>query len=198
LIDAGALPQSYFKQTLAKMKHPLSGEPLQWSWGVDFYHACEYITKIADGLYGADTAESKQWAEQYRRVLRDQPGGAKKVIRSAAQQTRRHGLVGKRSDYDSGMNYMKKYGQYMDYAQRRDQGEPIGSGITEAGCKVIFNQRLKQSGMRWKRESMQTIINLRAAYRSGIWRRIWAKVLSREQSLPSINRCISRNRNIAA
>ena len=186
--DAGALPQSYFKNTLAKMKHPLSGEPLLWSWGVDFFHACEYLTKLGDGLLGADTAEAHRWAEESRTILRHEVDGVSRVIRRAAQQERRHGLKGKRVDFESGLNYLKKYRTHMDYARRRAAGEPIGSGITEAGCKVIFNQRLKQSGMRWTRDSMQTIINLRAAYRSRIWKRIWAKIISPNHPLPPVNR----------
>jgi hypothetical protein len=186
--DAGALPQSYFKNTLARMKHPLSGKPLSWSWGVDFFHACEYVTKLGDGLFGTDTAEAHRWAEESRRILRHEVDGVGMVIRRAAQQERRHGLMGKRSDFDNGLGYLKKYRQQMDYCQRRAAGQPIGSGITEAGCKVIFNQRLKQSGMRWNRDSMQTIIDLRAACRSGIWEGIWRRILSTEHGLPPINR----------
>jgi hypothetical protein len=186
--DAGALPQSYFKNTLAQMKHPLSGEPLSWSWGVDFFHACEYLTKLGDGLFGTDTAEAHRWAAESRRILRHEVDGVGHVIRRAAQQERRHGLKGKRSDFDNGLGYLKKHRRHMDYQQRRAAGEPIGSGITEAGCKVIFNQRFKQSGMRWKRDSMQTIIDLRAACRSGLWKRVWRIILSPEHELPPINR----------
>lgn len=196
--DAGALPQGYFKKTLSKMKHPVSGEPLAWSWGVDFFHACEYLTKLSDGLFGTDTTESHRWAEESRKILRHEVDGVSKVIRRAAQRERRHGLQGKRDDFQSGLNYLKRYRPYMDYAQRRAAGEPIGSGITEAGCKVIFNQRLKQSGMRWKRDSMQVIINLRAAYRSRIWKRIWAKLTASDQALPPINRRNCLEQSVAA
>jgi hypothetical protein len=196
--DAGAVPQSYFKEVLSKMKHPCTGEPLAWSWGVDFYHACEYITKIAESLFGTDTEKSQQWSLESRHILRDDDAGVSKVIRRAAQQERRHGLAGKRSDYERGLGYLKKYGGYMDYAARRRKGEPIGSGITEAGCKVIFNQRLKQSGMRWNRDTMQRIINLRTACRSGIWGRIWKAILNPNVELPPITRVFERKTPLAA
>ncbi|WP_150122566.1 transposase [Rhodopirellula islandica] len=196
--DAGALPQSYFKNTLAQMKHPVSGEPLSWSWGVDFFHACEYLTKLGDGLFGSDTNEAHRWAEESRRILRHQDDGVSAVIRRAAQQERRHGLKGKRADFDSGLGYLKKYRPHMDYQQRRAAGEPIGSGITEAGCKVIFNQRFKQSGMRWKRDSMQAIIDLRATHRSGLWKGVWRKILFPEHQLPPINRLLGSKKSLAA
>jgi hypothetical protein len=36
----------------------------------------------------------------------------------------------------------------MDYAARVAAKEPIGSGVTEAACKVIVKQRLCGSGMK--------------------------------------------------
>ena len=74
----------------------------------------------------------------------------------------------------------------MNYAERKQQGDPIGSGITEAGCKVIFNQRLKQSGMRWHRATGQFIVDLRTANRSGIWNRVWSRLISLRTDLPPI------------
>ena len=72
----------------------------------------------------------------------------------------------------------------MDYAARREAGDPIGSGVTEAGCKVIFNQRMKQSGMRWKRRSGQWIVDLSTACRSGLWDTIWKHGLEDFRVLP--------------
>ena len=41
----------------------------------------------------------------------------------------------------------------MDYATYRFMHWPIGSGITEAACKVVFTQRFKLAGMTWNVES---------------------------------------------
>ena len=38
----------------------------------------------------------------------------------------------------------------MAYWHYQGVGLPIGSGVTEAACKTVFTQRLKQSGMRWE------------------------------------------------
>ena len=35
--DAGGLPRSYFQKVLSEMKHPLSDEKLEWSWGCLLY-----------------------------------------------------------------------------------------------------------------------------------------------------------------
>ncbi len=186
ITDAGCHPQAYYRNVLAKMKHPVTDEPLEWSWGVDFFHACEYVTKLAGAIYGAASEQANTWAEKQRHVLKHDSNGVSRVIRSAAQQRRRVGLKGTKKDYQSGLGYLKKYRKHMDFADRRSRGEPIGSGITEAGCKVIFNQRLKQSGMRWHRKTGQYIVDLRTATRSGLWSDIWNRLIRSKTSLPPI------------
>lgn len=185
--DAGSLQQSYFRKVLALMKHPVSGQRLKWTWGIDFYHACEYVTKLAAALFGAGDAASS-WAAKQRRTLRTKTGGVARVIRSAAQRKRRHGLKGAKKDCAAAVNYLDNHRAHMDFAARRRRGEPIGSGITEAGCKVIFNQRLKQSGMRWRRETGQHIVDLRTAVRGGIWPTIWRRLITPPDDLPPITR----------
>lgn len=183
--DAGCHPQAYYQDVLSKMKHPITGQPLKWSWGVDFFHACEYVSKLAGALLGNSQAAS-DWAAKQRKILRTKRGGVSRVIQSAAQQKRRSGLKGSETDYTSALNYLKKYREHMDFAARRAAGQPIGSGITEAGCKVIFNQRLKQSGMRWHRETGQHIVDLRTANRSGLWDGIWKRIIASPEDLPPI------------
>jgi hypothetical protein len=145
----------------------------------------------ASSVTGSERANA--WAEKQRHVLRHDSNGVAKVIASAAQQKRRMGLKGTKKDYNSGLNYLKKYRKHMDFADRKRRGDPIGSGITEAGCKVIFNQRLKQSGMRWHRKTGQYIVDLRTANRSGIWRRIWDRLMRSRATLPPIAQTKSTN-----
>ena len=41
--------------------------------------------------------------------------------------------------------------QYKRYAEYRAVAIPQGSGVTEAACKTVYTQRLKLSGMSWKK-----------------------------------------------
>ncbi len=153
---------------------------------MDFFHTCEYVSQLAASLFGSGTDAANQWAKQQRHTLRHEQGGIKTVIARTAQRKRRSGLKGTNKDFAPALNYLKKYKGHMDYAERKKIGDPIGCGITEAGCKVIFNQRLKQSGMRWHRATGQFIVDLRTANRSGIWSRIWHRLTSSQAELPPI------------
>jgi hypothetical protein len=176
--DAGSIPHGYFRRVLAKMNHPVTGKALKWSWGVDFFHACEYVSQLADSLFGAGTTESQDWFKENRHTLRHVKNGVQKVVTRAAQHKRRYGLKGSEKDYNEAKGYLRKYSANMDYAHRGIEGDPIGSGVTEAGCKVIFNQRMKQSGMRWSKRGGQWIVDLRTACRSRLWDQIWNRYLS--------------------
>jgi hypothetical protein len=66
----------------------------------------------------------------------------------------------------------------MRYAAYKRIGIPCGSGVTEAACKTIYTQRLKLSGMRWKKAGAQTILNLRVLHLSGVWTEAYQRVLN--------------------
>jgi hypothetical protein len=66
----------------------------------------------------------------------------------------------------------------MNYAEYRRWCVPLGSGVTEAGCKTIHAQRLKLSGMRWQKAGAQTILNLRVLHLSGVWDAAYADGLA--------------------
>lgn len=166
--DAGTHPQDFFRHRLRHMKHPRTGQPLVWEWIVDYYHACERITLLAEGLFGS-SPEGSRWAHRMRVVLRDQPGGVTRVVQTAQALRRHRGLKCLHQKFPTALAYLKKYTDQMDYAGARRRRLPIGSGITEAACKTIFGYRFKQSGMRWKRQHGQHVLDLRLVLKSDVW-----------------------------
>jgi len=56
------------------------------------------------------------------------------------------------------------------------QNLPIGSGVTEAACKMIVKQRLCQSGMKWHEKGASIILSLRTLERSNRWELFWKKI----------------------
>lgn len=166
--DAGTHPQDYFRYHLARMKHPRTGEPLAWSWTVDFYHASERVTVLAESLFGSGAA-GEDWAHQQRHCLKEKSQGAVRVVQRALALRRHRGLRSAAGSFRQACDYLKKYAGHMLYAANKRQGLPIGSGVTEAACKTIFGARFKQSGMRWKEQHAQHILHLRLILKSQIW-----------------------------
>lgn len=71
------------------------------------------------------------------------------------------------------MGYFENTLERLRYADFREQGLFVGSGVVEAGCKAVVGHRLKQSGMRWTVQGANAIIALRCCQRSGRWEEFW-------------------------
>jgi len=78
---------------------------------------------------------------------------------------------------DAAITYFSNNRKRMNYAKHVKEGIPIGSGVTEAACKVIIKQRLCASGMRWSIGGAGEIISLRCRlYSDGNWKQFWGKI----------------------
>src|SRR5262249_24476864 len=107
------------------------------------------------------------------------PGGVNRVLHSAAALRAQVGLHGKKAAaFGKAYRYLRERMRFMQYAAYRRWGVPLGSGVTEAGCKTVYTQRLKLSGMRWQKAGEQTILNLRVLQLSGVWEAAYERVLA--------------------
>jgi hypothetical protein len=180
--DGGHHPNEYFVSTLQNMLHPRTGQKLDWQWVVDYYHACQYVTKIAEVLFGKETQGAAAWAAKMRRWLKDKKKGIARVLHSAAAHAWRLQFEPEEQEaYDEAYGYLQKRQGLMDYWGYRRQGLAIGSGITEAACKTLFTQRFKQSGMKWSLEGGQVVVNLRVIWLS----QLWSTIIDAYLQLPS-------------
>jgi hypothetical protein len=169
LTDGGYHPTMYFRQVLRKMCHPVSGRRLHWEWVIDFFHAAGYLTKLGEALYGTKR-RGVAWAAKARHWLRHKAAGIQRVLYSAAAVRARQRLsAAEEKKYTKAWNYLQKRKRRMDYAGYKHRGLAVGSGVTEAACKTVFTQRLKQSGMRWHVDGGQVIVDLRILVLSRVW-----------------------------
>lgn len=174
--DSGDNETTYYHKVLARMTHPSTGEKLEWLRVADYYHASERLWTMADLLFGKGQ-RGTAWARKMHKLLL-KPSGANRVLHSAAALRDQQKLRGRKlTDFKKAYRYIRERMQYMKYAEYRSVGIPLGSGVTEAGCKTVFTQRLKLSGMRWKREGAQQILNLRVLRVSGVWEQAYQRVL---------------------
>ncbi len=184
--DCGDNETGYFHDVLAKMRHPRTGKPLCWQRVVDFYHAAERVWTMAAILHGKDTNASEKWARRMLRLLKTKPRGAKRVLHSAATLSKRRKLTRQqRKDFRRAYEYIRTRTQWMRYCDYKKYHIPIGSGVTESACKMVYTQRLKLSGMRWLKAGARHILNLRTALLSGVWPSVYtAHLATLTTSLP--------------
>ncbi|MBV8457555.1 MAG: hypothetical protein JO122_13180 [Acetobacteraceae bacterium] len=184
--DGGYHQTEYFRRVLRRMNHPRDpGVRLGWEWVIDFYHASEYVYELAEALF-SDRSRAQAWGRKMCRWLKEKPRGIYRVLHSAAALRRRRMMLGeRRKRYRDAYNYLRKRIGFLDYSQYRANHLPIGSGVTEAACKTVFTQRLKQSGMTWNLDGGQWIVDLRVIQLSGVWSEAYqsylqAKILPEE------------------
>ena len=147
---------------------------------IDFFHATEYVGKIAQATYPQRQAASKrsQWQHEHCRKLKHDPAALDLLIGDAARLSQRHTLSQTlRDDVLSAWTYFTNHRHQMDYPGFVAAGLPIGSGVTEAACKTLVKQRLCASGMRWKNQGAKIVLSLRAlTHTVGRWAQFWQKI----------------------
>lgn len=151
---------------------------------LDFWHASEYLA-LASKAVSKSTYEKKQWLKKARHTLRYELDGATKLFKEIKRFRRKPNLskVAEES-LERAITYFSNHKHQMNYAEHAAANYPIGSGVTEAACKVIVKERLCQSGMKWKIEGAQSTLNIRALYHTdGRWNLFWNYVDQFEFSL---------------
>lgn len=151
------------------------GDGARWIWRLveenfpkaiqilDWYHAVEYLTPVANMLFSEKEAQSAWLATMKEHLwfsrtqvvidaclrLADHPTASEATVKAAT--------------------YFQNNLARMDYAYFRAQGYFIGSGTVESGCKQIGTMRLKRSGAQWLEGGARLVAKARAVWLSGQW-----------------------------
>jgi hypothetical protein len=147
---------------------------------IDFFHATEYIGKLAQARFPQRSAEAKRaaWQHAHCNRLKHDHSVLDALVAEAAQLSRRTSLSQKaRDDAYSAWTYFNNHRHQMDYPGFLAENLPIGSGVTEAACKSLVKQRLCASGMRWKTKGAKIVLSLRSLTNTvGRWTQFWQKI----------------------
>lgn len=144
---------------------------------LDFYHASEYVTKLAKALHPSDESAASAQAKSWSGLLRSEGGHAMLGVWEAFGWPATRGLPAVR---DEVLGYFRNQVHRMDYPAYEANGWFIGSGAVESGCKTVVNARLKGAGMRWGEPGSHALCHVRALYRSekGQWDAFWERSLA--------------------
>lgn len=132
---------------------------------VDWYHASQYLTPIAEMAWGEKDPQGHAWLEQARSNLWD--GQIDDVVQDCRVVAQEHPQA--QDVVHKAVTYFLNNEKRMDYARFRAEGYLIGSGTIESGCKQIVSLRLKRAGARWSETGAVETAKARAAWLSGDW-----------------------------
>jgi len=144
---------------------------------LDFFHASEYLTKVADAVFARKSNERHIWLEERCHRLKHNHTGPSVILKELKTFRNKHLSKEKADVLEQAITYFENQKKRMTYARNMASNLPIGSGVTEAACKVLVKQRLCNSGMRWKEKGAAAVLSLRAlTYTQGRWKQFWQKI----------------------
>lgn len=142
---------------------------------LDFPHAAQRLSEVAEAMWGSGEAASR-WATEQRRELRD--GTATTVLaalRALPVDEAGKGAAARQAQAEA-LGYLEPRLAQMRYPAFRAQGLPIGSGVVESANKLVVEARLKGAGRRWAEPSVNPLLALRGALCSERWDDAWAAI----------------------
>jgi hypothetical protein len=137
---------------------------------VDFYHVTEKLSAAAHVLEDAAAAAGERLGG-WKQALLHRSGAAAGILEELIASGRDEG-VGTEHPVHEAITYLQSHGcetDRMNYALAHRLGLAIGTGNVEATCKSLFEMRMKRCGARWKEETGQHIVQLRALALSDRW-----------------------------
>src|ERR1700730_13468295 len=119
--DSGDNETSYYDKVLSRMKHPRTGEKLEWIRVVDYYHASERLWTMAKLLFG-EGHRATSWVRKMQKWLL-KPSGVYRVLHSAAALREQQKLCGKKlAEFRRAYRYVRDRMKYMRYVEYRKVG----------------------------------------------------------------------------
>jgi hypothetical protein len=140
---------------------------------LDWWHLSEKLHEVGRLLHEQDAGAARAWAKARETTLWEQ--GGKGLVRELDRLGCPAGASAEaREKWAKLRAHVGKNRHRTDYPSYRAKGWDVGSGPTEAGCKVL-GQRVKGAGMRWLQGCSLEVATLKALYASGmgLWDAFW-------------------------
>lgn len=152
------------------------GDGAKWIWKMvelyypdatqilDWYHASQYLYKIADEAFETKSEEYKVWIDRMKTLLWD--GRIEQLITECEFFADKPAAS---KAANAAMTFYSNNKKRMNYAHFREEGYFIGSGTIESAAKRLGELRLKEAGARWTRDGAVYTAKARAAWLGEEW-----------------------------
>jgi hypothetical protein len=147
---------------------------------VDFYHAAESVGKAGMAMFGVKQVKEREaWLADRLHRLKHNQGAATRLCKELGEFAASHTIRSPtlREGLASAVTYFRNQKHRMNYGYHTARNQPIGSGVTEAACKVLIKERFCRSGSRWKEEGAIAVLSIRALKLTpGRWQDFWTRI----------------------
>jgi len=141
---------------------------------LDFSHASGYVADAGKVIWGEGTEVFRQWFKRTRRQFKHKPPQhTLSDLRLLLPKTESDEGI---AIIDGALNYLQNRLEQIDYPYFQARGLPIGSGSVESAHKVVVQSRMKQAGMRWAEEHVDSMLALRNLVCNGRWSQGWSQI----------------------
>jgi len=139
---------------------------------LDLRHAQERLWKAGRLFHEESSPELEQWVEPLNRLLL---GGRvdlllkrlRKIFKSIPQ--RGPNTKHKRETLTEQIKYFEQRVEIMRYDEYQREDLVLATGVIEGACRYVVGERLDCSGMRWKIEGAEPLLQLRCIELNGDW-----------------------------
>ena len=161
------------------------GDGAEWIWKLvqrrfngaeqvlDIFHALGHVADLGRAGFGLESESMRCWLDQARRcLLGDGWDGLCEFLMTWSGKVPNQ--VEMEQAFPALANYFVGHRDRLGYAVRLHRGQAIGSGLVEGTIKQRVNQRMKQSGARWRVEYVGRFVELCAIADGPEWGHYWS------------------------
>lgn len=152
----------------------LGYDPAKVTEVVDFYHATERLTDIADLRTGWTQSQRTEWINRAKGHL--YRGDIDRVLADAHELCKGR----KAKKVRDLLGYFDRHRNRMRYDILRKRCLPMGSGAVESCVRRTINLRMKSNGIFWLIENAEGLLHMRAQLLCGRWNDHMLEVLTPE------------------
>lgn len=139
---------------------------------LDLRHAQERLWRTGRLFHEEDSPELAQWVAPFSRLLLD--GRVDTILERLRKIFKSIPLRGpntrkKRETLSEQINYFEERMEMMRYDEYHRQDLVLATGVIEGACRYVIGERLDCSGMRWKLEGAEPLLQLRCIELNGDW-----------------------------
>lgn len=158
---------------------------------LDILHVSQYVWRAAGAFHSAFEHREAFARDRLLRILQGDVQGVIAGLRRMATQRRLAGQ--KRKEITVICGYFKNNAHRMRYDQCLREGYPIATGVIEGACRHLVKDRMERSGMRWRLDGAQAMLNVRAVWQSSYWDDFHASRIEHEQARLHSHRRLIKN-----